>query len=140
MVNNIKIGQIGENIACRYLLNNNYKIVERNARYPWGEIDIVAKDTAGILVFVEVKTLKVFYRNVKHSEGCFTPEENLHISKLNKVRRTASLYANSHHGLIDENRGWRIDLLAIEINHPDPENIALKQLIGYSNIRHYENL
>lgn len=140
MANNIKIGQIGENIAYQYLLNNNYKIVERNAKYPWGEIDIIAKDTKGTLVFVEVKALKVFYKDVKQSEGCFTPEENLHISKLNKVKRTSSLYANSHSGLIDENRGWRIDLLAIEINHPDPENIDPKQLLKYSNIRHYENL
>lgn len=140
MANNIKIGQIGENIACQHLLNNNYKIIERNVRYPWGEIDIVTKDTKGVLIFVEVKALKVFYRSVKQSEGCFTPEENLHMSKLNKIRRTASLYANSHSSLIDENRGWRIDLLAIEINHPNPEDIDIEQLLGYSNIRHYENL
>ena len=38
-----KLGQLGENIACRYLVENNYKIIERNFRQKWGEIDIIAK-------------------------------------------------------------------------------------------------
>lgn len=37
----LKVGKIGENIACEYLKNKGYKIIERNFRRKWGEIDIV---------------------------------------------------------------------------------------------------
>lgn len=49
------IGDIGENIACDYLEDNGYEILERNAKYLGAEADIVAKD-GDVLVFVEVKT------------------------------------------------------------------------------------
>lgn len=49
------IGDIGENIACDYLEDNGYEILERNAKYLGAEADIVAKD-GDALVFVEVKT------------------------------------------------------------------------------------
>ncbi len=140
MSNNITIGQIGEDIAVQYLLNNKYKVIERNARYPWGEIDIIAKNKEGVLIFVEVKTLKMSHTSVKHSQNCFTPEENLHTTKLNKVRRTAYLYANSRPNLIDDNMGWRIDLIAIEINYQNPESVSPKELIKHCEIRHYENI
>lgn len=133
MPNNIKVGRIGENIACEYLINNKYKILDRNVRHPWGEIDIICQTKDGVLVFVEVKALKCFTE-------CFTPEENLSAAKLEKVKRTAYLYANSHPELIKEKRGWRIDLLAIEINHREPENLDIKELLKNSKIRHYENI
>jgi Holliday junction resolvase-like predicted endonuclease len=178
MSNNITIGQIGEELACAYLLKNKYKIIDRNARYSWGEIDIVAQKKDGTLVFVEVKALKMFHSAVKQPEigavpleinhlntadkisigeqqsssgSGLVPEDNLSWSKLNKVKRTASLYANSHSDLIDENRGWQIDLIAIEIhprtqslgegvNHQNPENISAKELLKFCQIRHYENI
>ncbi len=150
MANHIKIGQIGENLACQYLLNKKYKIIDRNCRYKWGEIDIVCKAKDGTLVFVEVKTLKLFHGSVKQSEECFTPhlnlsvgftpEENLSSAKLEKVKRTAYLYANANPKLIKENRGWRIDLVAIEISCPEPEKLNLKDLLKQSQIRHYENI
>jgi hypothetical protein len=124
----------------------------------------VAQKKDGTLVFVEVKALKMFHSAVKQSEigsiplevshlntvekallaeqssSGLTPEDNLSWSKLNKVKRTASLYANSHSDLIDENRGWQIDLIAIEINHQNPENISIKELLKFCQIRHYENI
>ena len=39
----IRIGRIGEDIACRYLRSKGYEIIERNFRKKWGEIDIVCK-------------------------------------------------------------------------------------------------
>ena len=52
--NRIK-GDIGENIACKYLIKNHYKILERNFKNSIGEIDIIARHKKEI-VFVEVKS------------------------------------------------------------------------------------
>lgn len=49
------IGKIGEDIACQYLVENNYEIIERNFNCRQGEIDIIAKNKNEI-VFIEVKT------------------------------------------------------------------------------------
>lgn len=48
-------GSIGENIAEEHLVKNGYKILQKNFRTKFGEIDIIAKDS-NTIVFVEVKT------------------------------------------------------------------------------------
>ena len=53
--NSQEIGKTGEEIAKKYLLENNYKIVAKNFRCKFGEIDIIAYDKEE-LVFIEVKT------------------------------------------------------------------------------------
>jgi len=49
-----QIGQEAEELVARRLAARGWRIVERNARTRFGELDIVALD-AGTLVFVEVK-------------------------------------------------------------------------------------
>lgn len=49
------IGASGENIAAEYLKKQGYKILQRNFRCHFGEIDIIAK-TGKTVVFVEVKS------------------------------------------------------------------------------------
>jgi putative endonuclease len=52
----LRRGALGENLACRYLKRNGYKILFRNFRgRVGGEIDVVCRDN-DTLVFVEVKT------------------------------------------------------------------------------------
>lgn len=48
------LGQRGEEQAARYLRLRGYRIVERNYRCRFGEIDLIAR-RGGFLVFVEVK-------------------------------------------------------------------------------------
>ena len=50
-----QIGNIGEDYIARYLKKNGYKIVERNMRNYFSEIDIIAKNKEYI-IFVEVRT------------------------------------------------------------------------------------
>ncbi len=50
-----KLGKTGEDRAARFLEKQGYKILERNYRAPYGEIDLIALHRAE-LVFVEVKT------------------------------------------------------------------------------------
>ena len=53
----IRTGREGEAIAARYLENEGYRIVERNYRCVFGEMDIIARD-GKTCVFVEVKSRK----------------------------------------------------------------------------------
>ena len=49
------LGERGEELACRHLAACGYKVVDRNFRTRFGELDIVARD-GRFLVFCEVKT------------------------------------------------------------------------------------
>lgn len=133
-----QFGQLGENIACRYLVKNGYKIIERNFRQKWGEIDIIVKAKDKTLVFVEVKTVCGVKRETLNTEidknvsretfNTISAEDQLTKSKLAKLQRTASLYAGYNQELVDDKIGWRIDLLAITI-----EDKKYK-------IKHYKNI
>jgi Holliday junction resolvase-like predicted endonuclease len=48
-------GNRGETLACEFLQKKGYKILQRNYRSKWGEVDIIAKINQ-MVVFVEVKT------------------------------------------------------------------------------------
>lgn len=54
---NKKTGNYGENLAVKYLQSIGYEIIERNKTYPFGEVDILAKDKKTIVI-VEVKTVR----------------------------------------------------------------------------------
>jgi len=112
----LALGIEGENYATEYLKQNGYHIIERNFLRPWGELDIIARDKDKTLVFVEVKTLREM--------SSMKPEDNMTKSKIKKFARTAELYANANSKLVNEKRGWRLDVITLtkiendfEINH-----------------------
>jgi putative endonuclease len=111
-------GNRGEEGAARYLTSNGYRILTRNYRKPWGELDIIAQAKDGTLVFVEVKAMR---------KGELTPEHNMTPSKIMKTKRAAHAYANTHPKL--STRGWRIDVIAVDLENK-----------GVGDIRHYENI
>jgi putative endonuclease len=124
---NNKIGRIGEGIACACLVKKGWRIVARNYRRKSDEIDIIAVASDKTLVFCEVKALLV--SDAVGASG-LAPEDNLTDAKLRKISRTCEFFARQNPHLINEERGWRIDLLAIDIG-----------LNGTaSGIRHYENI
>lgn len=49
------LGKEGEEIAIKFLKKKGYRIIEKNYRTVFGEIDIIAKDK-DVIVFLEVKT------------------------------------------------------------------------------------
>ena len=54
---NKDIGKTGEDLSVEFLLNNGFKIIERNYRYKHFEIDIIAEKN-NCLHFIEVKYRK----------------------------------------------------------------------------------
>ncbi len=124
--NNEKIGKLGEKIACGYLVKKGYKIVDRNYKRKFGEIDVIAKSKEGTLVFCEVKTI----REMGNPFDWIAPEDNATAHKLRKMRRVAQFFAAKNQDLIREDKGWRIDLLAIVLS--SNETIIRR-------IKHYEN-
>ena len=52
-----QIGAAGEQIACNFLQEQGYRIIERNHRSRLGELDIIAA-YGEFLIFCEVKTRK----------------------------------------------------------------------------------
>jgi len=109
MTRQSEVGQLGENTAVRYLKKNRYKIIDRNYRERWGEIDIIALSPEKILVFVEVKT-------VSGPNPYIKGEDHLTKTKLAKLQKTAQFYANGAGSKFVKGAGWQIDLLAITIN------------------------
>lgn len=102
------LGQIGEDIATQYLQKRGYKIIERNYRKPWGEIDIIAGKDKDI-IFVEVKTL----RQDRDLNNRFLPEENVTFQKKKKLIRTAKIYLLEKK--CSKDQIWQIDVIGIEI-------------------------
>ena len=94
-----KIGEVGENIAVRFLMKHNFSILGRNYTKKWGELDIVAeKDNK--LYFIEVKsvsreTLNTFIpKSYNDSDPRYEhrPEDNMHPWKLKRLSRTIQTY------------------------------------------------
>ncbi len=76
-------GKIYEEMACAYLENKGYEILEKNFICRYGEIDIVAKDNE-FTVFVEVK----YRKDSNFSQAIF----NITKSKMAKLIKSAQYY------------------------------------------------
>lgn len=87
MNNKRRLGWDKEEIACEYLEEKGYIILNKNYSVKQGEIDIIAKDGDNI-VFVEVK-----YRKDLSSGH---PLEAVTKSKQNKITKTSMFYLNEH--------------------------------------------
>ncbi len=97
----LTLGKRGEKLAEKHLLRAGYKILARNYRVRFGEIDLVA-DHGGTLVFIEVKT------RMSTSHG--QPFEALTKGKRQQISRVALDYIGRH-GL--DNRPARFDVVAV---------------------------
>src|SRR3984957_20951807 len=77
-----RLGVRGEQLAAEHLERLGYRIVGRNYRTRWGELDLVAHD-GRLLAFVEVKTRRA-------SGGAGSPFEAVDRRKQAQVRRIAA--------------------------------------------------
>lgn len=112
-MNNKEKGNLGEEIAAKYLEKEGYKILQRNYRFSKNaEIDIIAMDKT-TLVFVEVKT-----RTNLNSGHPFEAIDN---NKLQKIQTAV-------YGFLSQTKekfnGYRCDGIAvIGLDNPKIEHL-----------------
>ena len=101
---NKNIGFYGENLACEYLKNLNYKILAKNYKNKLGEIDIISKynDT---IIFTEVKS--------RYTNSYGSPMESVTYYKQKQIIKVSSYYilTNKLH-----NHNIRYDVIEILFN------------------------
>lgn len=98
-----ELGNAGERIAAEFLLRRHYRVLQTNYQTRHGEIDIVALDPAGQLVFVEVKTRS----NNQYS----LPESAIRFDKIKKMQKVAMDYL-AREKVHEEN--YRFDSIGVE--------------------------
>ena len=107
-------GADGEAVAAEFLESKGHKIIARNYRKPYGEIDVVSRERSGLVHFVEVKTVSWETRD-SVSRGTYRPEENVHEVKLRRLARVIQAYLVSHETVGD----WQFDVIAVYLNQKD---------------------
>lgn len=76
-------GDAGEEYCVKYLKKHGFKILDRNYRKPFGEIDIIALKNE-LLCFVEVKT--------RHYNSMTQPYEAVDYRKRQRIIKAAQAY------------------------------------------------
>lgn len=87
MVTTREQGEYTESLACQFLENKGFKLVERNFNCRFGEIDLIMQDNDS-LVFIEVR----YRRNNNYGSGA----ETITANKQSKLIKTASAYLQRH--------------------------------------------
>ena len=103
------LGRRGEELAARYLENRGYRIVSRNYRLPFGEIDLVA-EANGILAFCEVKSRT----GITYGR----PFEAVVARKQRRLCMLAQAYLQDHPHL--SRREIRFDVLSVYLSKDGP--------------------
>ena len=107
----------GEDQAASFMQEKGYRVVARNVRTPYGEIDLVAQldfadeiarcdhlSSTSLTVFVEVKT--------RRASGFGYPEMSVTAKKRVHLLDSAQAYLQLHPELAGD---WRIDVIAIRL-------------------------
>lgn len=114
------IGQLGEDLAVKWLTDSNFTILGRNYRKKWGEIDIIARspievsETSSSVHFVEVKTVSyetLSVLDLSVSRETWRPEDNVHFQKLKRLGRAIETWIaeNSYAG------AFQVDVVTVKL-------------------------
>ena len=121
LAKHLRVGRSGEELAAAYLRKKGYKILDRNWRCNFGEIDLVCQHKETI-VFVEVKTIS--------SRASILPAQNLTLQKRKRLLKTATLYL-SRKGL------WyqmcRFDLVSVILGNNNADIEHVQNAFEYTN-------
>lgn len=111
---NLNFGKRGENAAADFLKRNGCKILKRNYRNKFGEIDIIAKDK-DTLCFVEVKARSSLLFGL--------PQESVNIFKQNQMAKAALIFLKENK-LLEEKA--RFDVISVINTEQEPRISLIK--------------
>jgi len=121
--NTRQVGQLGEDLAARFLIKSGYRLVLANFKVPigrnsrgatvTGEIDLIAFDE-NVLCFVEVKT--------RSSDEFAAPIAAVDIRKQRQITRTARMYRKTFQ--LDQIT-FRYDVVSIVLKKDVPPKIEI---------------
>jgi putative endonuclease len=111
-----ELGALGEQLAVEHLRSLGLRIVARNWRCRYGELDVIAADGDDTVVFVEVKT--------RTGDGFGGLEQAVTPQKLRRIRRLAGIW------LAGQDLRWpglRIDVVGVRVGRRrSPEVMHLR--------------
>jgi putative endonuclease len=120
MLTRAEIGALGEQLAADHLAALGLRILARNWRCRYGELDVIAADpTTNMVVFVEVKT--------RTGDGFGGLAQAVTESKARRLRRLAAIW------LATQDQRWagvRIDVIGVRIGRRRTPEISHLQGIG----------
>jgi len=118
-----EIGQIGEDLAAKFLVRRGLRLVCSNFKVPigrnirgvavTGEIDLIALDE-NVLCFIEVKT--------RSSDEFASPLSAVDLRKQRQITRTARIYRKIFNL---QNFKFRYDVVSIVLQNEKSPNIEL---------------
>jgi putative endonuclease len=111
------LGRWGEKRCERFLKRKGFKTIARNFTCKLGEIDLIAADNTGAVVFVEVRT--------RTDESYTEAQETVTPKKQARLIRTAKYFLTTYKV---KDRPLRFDVVAVVLGRKGP-----------IQIRHYEN-
>jgi len=112
------LGEFGERLAVQHLSAKGYRIRERNFRTREGEIDIIAEDKDGVLVFVEVRA--------RRGSAMGSAAESVTPAKQRRLLALADAYVQERPDLPAQRR---IDVIAVDLT-PDGRVLSLQHIEG----------
>ncbi len=110
-------GRLGEDLAAKFLLGRDFRLIARNWRCRLGEIDLIV-ERQGMLRFVEVKTR----RGIRFG----FPEESVSFTKRQRWFRAIELWLQTH---APTAQSYQADVISILLGSGEPqiewiENVA----------------
>ena len=120
MLTRAEIGALGEQLAADHLAALGLRILARNWRCRYGELDVIAADpTTNTVVFIEVKT--------RTGDGFGGLAQAVTEPKARRLRRLAAMW------LATQEQRWtavRIDVIGVRIGRRRTPEISHLQGIG----------
>jgi len=117
---NLDFGKEAEDAAVKFLKARGYKLIRRNYKSKFGEIDIVADDK-GVICFVEVKA--------RHSALFGSPGEAISRHKQRQISKAALCYLKENNLL---EHSARFDVVTLLYAQDPPEIDLIKNAFELS--------
>ena len=112
------LGDTGEQLAARYLVETGHRVLARNWHCLEGELDLVAQAADGAVVGIEVKT--------RRGLGFGEPIEAVTPAKVARLRRLVGWWLRDHPDVVAAD--IRLDVVGVLIQPGHP--VRLRHLRG----------